>query len=333
MREITRAQLGSELSSPGPIALVSCLSFEKRSLTVAEILVTTNFQRWVCIVNEDIETDISAIHDKAQLIAEQAKLKIEFLTASKRDPLRLADALVRLADEIELAEPVQWIADITTMTHEMLLIIVAAADEIVAPWKNLRFVYNVASQFSGDGEPAEKWISRGIHQVRSVIGYPGAWSPGEPTTLVALPGLDSERMQQMVEEIEPDQLIVGIARPAEEHHWSAERNYVIAKQLLTTRKGKMFSYPALNPFGAVDAVIDEIRDVKGNVLLAPLNSKISTVALGVLARERPEWQICYAPAFIYNLSYATPSDFFLTCSLKAVTEYVKSTLAKPDGGI
>ena len=334
MREITRAQLGPELSSPGPVALVSCLSFEERSLAVAEVLVTTSFQRWVCIINEDIETDVSAIRNKAQLIAERAKLKIEFLKASKQDPLRLADALVGLADETELAEPVQWVADITTMTHEMLLIIVAAADEIVAPWKSLRLVYNVASQYSGDDAPADKWISRGIHQVRSVIGYPGAWSPGEPTTLVALPGLDSERMQQMVEEIEPDQLIVGIACPVGEHHtWSADRNRRIAEQLLTTRKGTTFNYPALDPFGAVDAVIRVIRDVKGNVLLAPLNSKISTVALGVLARERPEWQICYAPAFIYNLSYATPSDFFLTCSLKAVTEYVKSALAKPGGGI
>jgi hypothetical protein len=258
---------------------------------------------------------------------------IEFLDASKRDPLRLADALVRLADETEPAAPVQWVADITTMTHEMLLIIVAAADEIVAQWKNLRLVYNVAGQYSGDDEPGDKWISRGIHQVRSVVGYPGTWSPGKPTTLVALPGLDSERMQQMVEEIEPDQLIVGIARPVGEHHaWTAERNRGIAKQLLTTRRGTTFDYPALEPFGAIDAVIRVIRDVKGNVLLAPLNSKISTAAIGVLARERTEWQICYAAAFIYNLSYATPSNYFLTCSLEAVREHTRSALAKPEVG-
>ncbi|MFP5514661.1 MAG: hypothetical protein ACLGJC_16460 [Alphaproteobacteria bacterium] len=333
MREFSRAELGVELS-PGPVALISCLSFEERSLAVAEALTAVGLQRWLCIVNEDIETDISEIREKALSIAEQAGVAIEFLDASKRDPLRLTDALVRLAGEPEPGEPVRWIADITTMTHEMLLIIVAAADEIVSRWKNALFVYNVAGKYSGDDDPADKWISRGIHQVRSVIGYPGTWSPGEHTTLVALPGFDSERMRRMVEEIEPDRLIVGIARPAGERHaWSAEKNRGIAEQLLSTRKGTTFDYPALDPFGAVDAVVRELQDVKGNVLLAPLNSKISTAALGVLARKRPEWQVCYAPAFIYNLSYATPSDCFLTCSLQAITEHVGMALAKTDGGI
>lgn len=330
MREITRAELGAE-TSPEPVAFVSCLSFEERSLAVAGALAATRLKRWLCIVNEDIETDISAIREKAGVIAERAGIQIEFLKASKQDPLRLADTLVQLAGEPEPAEPLQWVADITTMTHEMLLIIVAAADEIVTSWKDLRLVYNVASKYSGDDKPADKWISRGIHQVRSVIGYPGAWSPGEQTTLVALPGFDSERMRRMVEEIEPDQLVVGIACPAGQHHaWSEMKNRGIAKELLATRLGTTFDYPALDPCGAVDAVISVLRDVRGNVLIAPLNSKISTAAIGVLARGRPEWQICYAPAFIYNLSYATPSDCFLTCSLKAVTEYVRSAITRMD---
>jgi hypothetical protein len=328
MREITAAELVAELS-PGPIAFVSCLSFEERSLVFAEALVEKGLKRWLCVVNEDIETDISAIRGQAQSIAERADVTIEFLNASKRDPLRLADVLIGLAGEVEPASPVQWVADITTMTHEMLLIIVAAADEIVIPWKDLRLVYNVAGQYSGDDQPAKKWISRGIHEVRSVVGYPGSWSPGEQTTMVALPGFDPERMRQMVEEIEPEQLIVGIARPIGKHHaWSAEKNRGIAEELLTTRKGTTFDYPALDPFGAIDAVIRVLRDVKYNVLLAPLNSKISTAALGVLVRQRPEWQVCYAPAFIYNLNYATPSDCFLTCSLKALTEHVRSALTE-----
>lgn len=332
MREITRAELAAELS-PGRIALVSCLSFEERSLAVAETLVGPGIRRWLCIVNNDIETDISTIRDRALSIAKRAGVTIEFLEASKRDPLRLADALIRLAEEPGLAEPLQWTADITTMTHEMLLIIVAAADEIVSPWKDLRLIYNVAGQYSGDDEPENKWISRGIHDVRSVIGYPGAWSPGEQTTLVALPGFDPERMQLMVEEIEPDQLIVGIAYPVGKHHaWSADKNRGIAEQLLTTHRGTTFEYPALDPFGAVDAVIRVLQGVKTNVLLAPLNSKISTAAIGVLVRRRPEWQICYAPAFIYNLSYATSSDCFLACSLKEIAEHIQSELAKMNDG-
>lgn len=218
-------------------------------------------------------------------------------------------------------------ADITTMTHEMLLVLIAAADEVVTPWRDLKLIYNVAGAYSGDDSPEDKWISRGIHQVRSVVGYPGSWSPGEQTQLIALPGFDSERMRRMVEEIEPEVLIVGIACPLDGRHaWSEEKNRKIAEKLLDTRKGRTFDYRALDPFGVIDAVTDILQDVSGNVLIAPLNSKVSTAAIGALARLRPEWQICYAPAVIYNLKYATPSDRFLVCSLRAMIEYASARL-------
>ena len=326
MHELTRAELGADLSGR-PVALISCLSFEERSLAVVKALTESNLRRWLCIVNEDIETDISSIRNSAISIAKQAGLEIEFLDALKSDPLRLTDSLIQLAQESPPREPLHWVADITTMTHEMLLIIVAAADEIMTPWQDIQLIYNVAGQYSGNDEPSKKWISHGIHEIRSVIGYSGVWSPGEQTTLVALPGFDAERMQLMVEEIEPDHLIVGIAHPTRNHHtWSADKNRQIANSLLTTRKGSTFEYPALDPFGAVDAVIKALQGVKNNVLLAPLNSKISTAGLGLLVRKRPEWRICYAPAFIYNLSYASPSDYFLTCSLRSIAEHIQSSL-------
>lgn len=327
MREVAGADLLGQVRRP--FGLISCLSFEDRSLVVAEAIASRDLRRWLVIVNEDIETDITAIREKAEAIAAEAGVAIEYLPASKRNPLLLADAFGGLAAGVLADQAIHWVADITTMTHEMLLILVAAADEIVAPWRDLHLIYNVAGAYSGDDTPAEKWISRGIHQVRSVIGYPGAWSPGEQTKLVALPGFDSERMRRMVEEIEPDQLIVGIACPSDERHaWSEDKNRGIAQNLLETRKGTTFDYRALDPLGAIDAVLEVLKDATGNVLLAPLNSKISTAAIGVLARLRPEWQICYAPAIIYNLKYATPSDRFLTCSLGTIRAHCVAKLAE-----
>ncbi|PYF07206.1 hypothetical protein C8J30_11936 [Rhodobacter viridis] len=329
MREVTREALAEQMQRP--VALISCMSFEDRSLTVAEAIPSFRLSRWLIIVNEDIETDISSIRDRAETIAAKAGVAIEYLKASKQNPLLLADAFVDLAKKAAPDNSFDWIADITTMTHEMLLILVAAADEIITPWRDLNLIYNLASAYSVDELPANKWISRGIHQVRSVVGFPGAWSPGEQTKLVALPGFDSERMRRMVEEIEPDQLIVGIACPVGERHaWSAEKNRGIAQKLLDTRNGTTFDYPALDPFGAVDALINVLQDTTSNVLLAPLNSKISTAAIGVLARLKPEWQICYAPAVIYNLKYATPSDCFLTFTLGTIRAHTVARLAALD---
>lgn len=324
MHEVTRDELIGQYSEC-EIGLVSCLSFEERSLVVPELLAGTKLRRWLCILNEDIETDITDAQKRAAAIAVKAGISIEFLNASKRDPVILADSMILTAATV--SNDLTWIADITTMTHEMLFVIVAAADEIVEPWKDLQLIYNVAAQYSGDDETHSKWISRGIREVRSVIGYPGTWSPGEPTTLVALPGFDTERMRRVVEDVEPDRLIVGIACPTGERHpWSAEKNRLIAERLLATRDGHTFDYTALHPLAAIDAVLAQARDLTGNVLLAPLNSKISSVAIAALARRRSDWQICYAPALVYNPNYATPSDTFLTCSLAAITTHVEMAL-------
>jgi hypothetical protein len=322
MRELARAEVLAVVSDR-PRALVSCLSFEERSLVVPELLATAGLDRWLCIVNMDIETDISDARVQAHDIAEKAGISIQFLDASKHDPMVLADTLVRIAGEMSVDDGVHWIADVTTMTHEMLLIIVAAADEIIGAWRYLTFVYNLAAAYSGDDETHSKWISKGIREVRSVVGYPGEWSPGEPTTLIALPGFDPERMKRLVEDVEPENLIVGIACPTGDRHpWSAEKNRRIADRLLETRRGHTFDYPALDPLATMDAIIEQARTISGNVLIAPLNSKISTVAIGVLARTRPEWQICYAPALIYNPDYATSSDCFLMSSMRAIAEHV-----------
>lgn len=330
MHEVTRDELVGQFSGC-EIGLVSCLSFEERSLVVPELLAGTRLRRWLCILNEDIETDITEAKKRATELAADAGISIEFLNASKRDPVILADSMVLAAATV--SNNLTWIADITTMTHEMLFVIVAAADEIVEPWTDLKLVYNVAAQYSGDDETHSKWISRGIREVRSVIGYPGSWSPGEPTTLVALPGFDTERMRRLVEDVEPDRLIVGIAFPTGGRHpWSAEKNRLIAERLLATRDGHTFDYTALHPFAAIDAVLAQSRDLTGNVLLAPLNSKISSVAIAALARRRSDWQICYAPALVYNPNYATPSDTFLTCSLAAITAHVEMALHDAEQG-
>lgn len=183
---------------------------------------------------------------------------------------------------------------------------------------DLTVIYNTAGQYSStESDFSRRWISRGIHGVRSVIGFPGLWSPGSTTNLVALPGFDLERVQRISEELEPDRIIVGIGKPGLlAHEWLYERNKQVADQLIGTRGGHIFEYEALDPQETIRAVCAAVKHVGGNVVIAPFNSKISTLAVGLIATGRPEWQVCYAPALIYNKDYATASDIFLCYSLK-----------------
>jgi hypothetical protein len=264
-------------------------------------------------------------------MAAEAGIEITFFTASKRDPLMLADAFISMSSLVE-NDNLEWVADISTMTHEMVLMLVAATDELIYTWQKITFIYNLAEKYSADEKDADKWISRGIQGLRSVVGYSGQWSPGEPAVLIALPGFDLERVSRIIEDIEPEKIMVGAATPSRpEHAWMYTRNKAIAGKLLETRHGSIFDYPALIPTGAIDAILEATSDVSCNVLIAPLNSKISTMAVGVLARLNPAWQVCYAPALIYNLSYSTPSSIFLTCTYSEAYNHAVAAMTIRNG--
>lgn len=328
MTDLSASDLAAKYAGR-PIGLVSCISFEDRSLVVPEALSQSNVTRWFCIENMDIETDVSAYRQRAIELAKLMGVEIEFLNASKRHPMILADTMANIGLRLAGApDGMAWIVDVSAMTHEMVLVVVAAADELIPEWNDVEFIYNVAGQYSDDEKADQKWVSRGILEVRSVVGYPGDWAPGDPVILVALPGFDMERVRRIVEEVEPDYLLVGIAHPTNDHHlWSYEKNRKISEDLLGTRRGRLFEYSALDPYAVINAVLKETNEISGNVLLAPLNSKISTVAIGALSRRMSNWQVCYAPAIIYNFRYATASKCFLSANLVDLNQHVEAAVA------
>ena len=72
-----------------------------------------------------------------------------------------------------------------------------------------------------------------------------------------------------------------------------------------------------------DKTLEELRRqvavVPGhNVLIAPMNTKISTVGAALLAMEDESIQLCYATAHKYNMThYSTPGDecYYFSVSL------------------
>ena len=56
MREVSRDTLSDEFRDS--VALVSCLSFEPRSLSVASAIPPSCLACWLIMVNDDIESDI-----------------------------------------------------------------------------------------------------------------------------------------------------------------------------------------------------------------------------------------------------------------------------------
>ena len=72
----------------------------------------------------------------------------------------------------------------------------------------------------------------------------------------------------------------------------------------------MFEFSCSDIVKTVDQLNMIIEDNKGkNTIIVPLNTKLSTLAAGVVALKNEDVQICYSVPEMYNTAgYSEPSD-------------------------
>ncbi|MCY4348118.1 MAG: hypothetical protein OXC17_15210 [Aestuariivita sp.] len=221
----------------------------------------------------------------------------------------------------ELDDQISVLLDITCFRREELLILVRS---VVNYFNRTRlektyFVYSVASSMG-------TWLSNSVREVRPVIGYPGDVSITKKTHLILLAGVEYHRALAVIQAYEPYSISLGtvpedqavnseIFKRNEELRVWLKRNF---EQVLQT-----FHFPATDPMALkcqLRKFISEFSDY--NVVIAPLNTKLSTLAAGALAVSKPEIQLCYAEVNVYNAGdYSTPSnDIVLVPAKKLLTD-------------
>jgi hypothetical protein len=292
---------------------ICSISFEQRSLSIANSLDPANIGTTLVCCNRGLRPEV-----KPQLMTalERFAPRVEEVTTEMNDPLSTADSLLRAIEHIVLNQEVSsCLVDITTFTHEALLILLKVL-EIKFRGSNCRvdFIYTAAAAYSLDKEvDDEKWLARGIGTVRSVLGYAGFPDPTKKTHLVILTGFETERSMGLIDILEPNKVSLGVVREdtavSSEHHRVNQLNF---NQLSITRdQVSTFTFSCTDPTQTGIDLQHEIElDGDYNVVIAALNTKLSTVGVGLFAMEHPQVQLCYATANAYNTThYSIPGDF------------------------
>lgn len=235
----------------------------------------------------------------------------------KSEPLSNYDELFSALLESE-CESVLF--DISTFTRETLLIALMLFKQNAFSAIKLQLCYTPAARYSAQNEDQTKsWLSKGVNGIRSVIGYPGFSSSLKKTLMIVLVGLEVERAKILIENYEPDKLLLGFAPEDESLNKKlAEANRGCFNELAqNVGDYGTFNFSCIDINQTVDVlnqIISKNQDAY-NIVISAMNNKLSTIAVAEVSLAHPEVQVCYASTNQYNTEgYSDTEDkVYLIC--------------------
>lgn len=291
---------------------ICCCSFETRCLSFLKNIDTEKIGTGLIFYNKDCQEYM--VENKEELGNLLGK-KGEFVELLHSDPLYTADQMSGALDEfVTCGEIKSILLDITTFTHESLLIIIQLL-HLKFLNINITCIYSNAKEYSSINKVEEKWLSKGITEIRSVLGYAGSILPAKKTHLILIVGYEYERATSIINELEPNSISLGFGKSdnaTTQKNQDANEHYVKLVERMTTNYINIdrFEIKCNNPYETQREIGEKCKKIENaNILIVPLNNKISTIGVALAALENDDIQVCYAPAQIYNYyNYSEPGD-------------------------
>ncbi len=312
--------LGTLCEYLGPRAVdvfICCASFESRCKSISMNLNVSSVGSAVIFVNQDYAHLASRnVRDLEQVFVGK-HTTVELDTTN---PLLTADRISSsLARFTGAKSDARIVIDITSFTRESLLILFKYLFDRQGRGYSVEFLYANAKEYSIGDVSKDKWLSKGNREVRSVIGYPGVLVPSRQCHLIVLVGFEDQRALSLINECEPARISLGIG---DELEWATAPHQCInvdRMRRLTSAVGvvhefKFSGYDARGTKQTVEKIVDGATGY--NTVIAPMNTKISTLGAAMVALVNESVQVCYAQANIYNArNYSEPGMYFFHLSM------------------
>lgn len=311
LEKIKLSDLRQTLKEPVDLFICSS-SFEERCLSIAKNIEIGKINRALILANHKLLEHVGKHKEYLEQLFVNKGTAIDI---SIEDPLFTADNLDKSIQKfIGQVQVNSILIDITTFTHECLLILLRILG-IRCSNAKITCVYANALEYSVGEEVKHKWLSKGIGEVRSVLGFPGNTVPSRKTHLILIVGYEYERAASLIEIIEPNSIALGYGRSASattEKDKEANEHYILLVEQIASSYADImrFEIPCNDPYKTRDELQAQIANVKDmNILIAPMNNKLSTIGAALAAFNNKDVQICYAQAVSYNYSnYSVPGS-------------------------
>lgn len=303
MKSLTISEMNSTIDSYKINYFISSASFEERCISIASIM-------------KDVALDNSIIFgtiDFDKRIIDNRQSMLDLLTNSTKkeaidlligDPVHSFIAMIEACATLFIDDPKVLLFDITTFTHEYLLMLFRVLMERRRREDKILLTYVGAKSYSDNADnDVDKWLTKGVRGLRSIIGYPGYSDPSKKNHLIILVGFEVERTIKLIEEFEFD--VVSLAFGTKDDSITVQNqklNFERYSEIFNLYSHSLkFEISLTNPELVKNTLLTYISEFKDyNIVIAPMNNKISTIGAGLAAIENKEIQLFYLQANIYN---------------------------------
>jgi hypothetical protein len=293
----------SDLQSrlPQPIDFLFCsASYEERSYGVCQQLFpNVRSDTFVCYNANHISYLQSGLEHFKTIVP---SLKPVALDSDR--PLKTFNAIRDALSLLKKNGPCHVALDISCFTREAVSMFLFLIKHEIPKGSVLTALYHKASSYGrsrGGG-----WLTEGVREVRTILGYSGSVSLSADTHLVLLSGFEYERAQEIVDAIQPARISLGYATP--ENSVSAVLNLdheSFLRRLEDLYPGTCFDrfdFSCIDPFKTRKSVLDVVRTSSNqNVVAACLNTKPATCGVCLAALNEKAIQLVYAQPVCYNI--------------------------------
>lgn len=297
-------------------------SYEERCKSIPRQFNSETFQKVFICFNKDHEKQVG---ENASTIFKLFPSSAEFIELNSSSQIKTADIFIKkVGDFLSQNVNAKILLDITTFRRQALLILLRVLRALLKKENKITFCYTPAFEYSVGLEDEEKWLSRNIVDVKSILGYSGIMMPTKPIHLIILAGLEFERAISLINEYQPNAVSIGYPSRSSSSEF---KHYELNLKKVNLIKEE---YPSANVFEfTCDDVIktkDEIEEQielfkNYNNIISPMNNKLSTLAAALVAFRNKHVQLSYASAAFYNIdNYSIPSDY---CFIFDIKDFIK----------
>lgn len=288
---------------------ICAASYEQRCLSAPLNLHSKSIGHVIILKNDDVS---GAGNLNAEKLSRYFSANSSVIEITKSIAIRTADRIAKEIRRHENIEAGSVCIDTTCMTHETLLILFSLLRHIFGEGVGeIRFLYCPALEYDPGTAYEKKWLSQGIKDVRSVLGYPGQLMPSRKNRLLVLVGFEVDRATGLINVYEPASLGLGHGdgTVSAEHQIVNEQKHKRLSDAYPNSDNFRFS-PG-DPYSVRDLILKDAKAHSSfNLIVAPMNTKISTIGAALATFKNQDIQLCYSTAAIYNFeNYSKADDY------------------------